>query len=158
VQLSAPLPLCPIRTRRILTCGGHDVLQQIFLSHPNLQPRSSNAVLAALQSSANATHSLQSSRFTTPQAAFPDCSRTTQRYHYITALCDSNLCCHLLSNSTAVCVCMLLICVRRPQYSPAGAAYRGWLTHSSKPPNRKRKEVGPSEFERDVDERKLTAP
>jgi hypothetical protein len=44
------------------------------------------------------------------------------------------------------------------QYSPAGAANRGWLTRSRKPPNRKCKEVGPSEVERDVGEQKLTAP
>jgi len=44
------------------------------------------------------------------------------------------------------------------QYSPAGAADRGWLTRSGKPPNRKHKEVGPSEVERNVGEQKLTAP
>ena len=44
------------------------------------------------------------------------------------------------------------------QYSPAGAADRGWLTRSSKPPNRQHEEVGPGEVERTVGEQKLTAP
>jgi hypothetical protein len=44
------------------------------------------------------------------------------------------------------------------QCSPAGASDRGWLTRNSKPPNRKCKEVGPSDVEQNVGEQKLTAP